>query len=409
MVEKKKKPSVKKTGKKSTNVKKHVVEKKPVSKKEHKDINRNHEKVEEKVENSTSVIIGVLLIVVLLLLGGIVYLLITQANTTPSVVNVSANGTNSSSVTKTSSDNSQAVVLTVIDDPTCTTCNVDLFAKQVKDNLIKDLVVEKVLYNSTDGKAMIKAFGANQVPTYLFSENIDKRADWATKLASAFIKKEYNGRIYYMLNPEYVPSKEMITEPKVLSGAVVYGNKSAKVTIFEFSDYECPFCGIAEGNKALDEQFQAREPGYVAPMPMVYKDYIDTGKVKLVFYNMALTQLHPHVKIAHEASLCANEQGKWKEFHDKLYLDRKDWVGKSNYTSIMKNFAKDLGLNTAKFDSCLDSHKYLNQINNEINYGRSLGVSGTPAFFIDKHFISGAQNFSTFKTIIDAELARANN
>ena len=340
-------------------------------------------------------------IVVIILLAAVLALVFTSNSeniTTNSVdTNKSINNTNVIS-------NVKGITLTILEDPTCTSCQVDLFATQVKENLINDLEVTKISIESDKGKAMLAELNLNQVPAYLFSSNIDQRDDWTSKLAPAFKKVNSNGNEFYMLNPQYVPNKVMIEEPKILDSAVVYGNKTAPVTIYEFSDYECPFCGIAEGNADLLAQFTKQSPGYVAPMPEIFKNYIDTGKVKLVFYNMPLESLHPKVRPAHLASMCANEQGKWVEFHHKLFTDRSDWTESADYVIKMKAYAKELGLNQTQFNNCLDTKKYNDQIEASLAYGASLGVSGTPAFFVGKSFLSGAQDYNTFKALIDEQL-----
>ena len=183
------------------------------------------------------------------------------------------------------------------------------------------------------------------------------------------------------------------------------GPADAKVVVVEFSDFECPYCGIAEGNVELVSQFTAKNPDYVPAMPNVFKNYIQTGKVKLVFYNMPLEQLHPQVKPVHNAFLCANEQGKAQEFKELAFLNRKDWIG-TDLPVKLKSYGKQLGLNQVQFDSCIDSNKYITQINNEVHYGSTLGVSGTPAFFIGKNFLSGAQDYNVFKSIIESKLSK---
>ncbi len=398
----KKKETSKKVSKKTETPKK---VKKATSTKTNKVKKVENKKIEDKKvtkinkpKDNTKIIIAILLIAVIILGAGIIYLIINNNNSNSTESTPSTN-TNDDSVT----DNS-VITLTIIEDPACSTCNVDVFADQVKENLINNLKIKKISIESDEGKKAIEELNLNQVPAYLFSENIDQRDDWASKLAGAFIKVQLNGVNEYMLNPQYVPTKVMINEPEILEGTVVYGNPDAKVTIYEFSDYECPFCAIAEGNEELVEQFKARQPDYVPPMPEVFKEYIETGKVKLVFYNMPLTQLHPRVRPAHIAALCANEQGKWIDFHHKLFADRSDWTESDDYSAKMSEYAKELGLDTTKFDECLTSGKYDAQLDKELEYGASLGVSGTPAFFIGKNFISGAQDFSTFKELIDAQL-----
>jgi len=123
---------------------------------------------------------------------------------------------------------------------------------------------------------------------------------------------------------------------------------------------------------------------------------------------MPLESLHPKVRPTHLAALCAKEQGieQWAEFHHKLFSDRETWAESSDYVTVMKEFAGELGLDQASFDDCLDSKKYNAQIETELELGASLGVSGTPAFFVGKTFLSGAQDFSTFKALIDEQLAQ---
>lgn len=349
-------------------------------------------------------LVAIILGVVMLVLVGIVLAMSLMKNGV--VEDEKLNSTQNQTSNKVSTQTSDPVELLIIEDPSCSLCQVDLFASQVKEKLIPSLTVKKISFESTEGKAMLASLDSTQVPVYLFGTNIDKREDWATNLAGAFAKVTVDSKEYYMLNPQFVQNKVMIEEPKITSTAVVYGNKDAKVTIYEFSDYECPFCAIAEGNSELVTQFSAQTPGYVPPMPSVYKDYVDKGLVKLVFYNMPLEQLHPQSRIAHLAALCANEQGKWHEFHSFLFEKRSDWVSATDKPLKFKSYAKDLGLKTTQFDSCLDNKKYNSQIEEELALGTSYGVSGTPAFFIGKNFVSGAQDFATVKIIIDAELAK---
>ncbi len=409
MAEIKKKSTTKKsstakasTAKKSTAAKatKKVAHKKSATKAKEpaKKAEKKSTHVSEKVKANKSrawIVTAIVLAVAIILLAfGIGYILMnnTDDNSIPVKENITTN--------------SSTIELLILEDPTCTNCQVDVFADQVKANLIPELSIRKVSVESQEGKKLLSDLNLNQVPAYLFSNNIDKREDWTEQLSPAFIPTTIDGVAVYMLNPQYVPNKVMIEEPKILEGAIVYGNADAPVTIYEFSDYECPFCAIAEGNEVLVEQFQSRAPGYVAPMPKVFEEYIDTGKVKLVFYNMPLEQLHPKVMPAHLAAMCANEQDMWLEFHHKLFSDREDWTESSDYVTKMKDYAAEFGLDTVAFNECLDSKKYESQINTELAYGQSLGVSGTPAFFIGKNFLSGAQEYDVFKSLIDAELAK---
>lgn len=160
------------------------------------------------------------------------------------------------------------------------------------------------------------------------------------------------------------------------------GPEDAKVTIVEFSDYECPFC----------ERF-VRDT-----MPVLLKEYGD--KVQFVFKDFPLP-MHPNAPKAAEAAHCAGDQGKYWEYHDKLFENRRQMSEPS-----LKNHARTLGLNTSKFDECLDSGKYTKKVRDNLQLGRKAQVNGTPTFFINGERLVGAQPFEAFKEKIDEELAK---
>ncbi len=184
--------------------------------------------------------------------------------------------------------------------------------------------------------------------------------------------------------------------------AIILGEDSAPVTIVQFTDFECPACAIAAGNAELIEGVKQQNPTYVAPMPKIYEEYVETGKVKVVFYNYPL--LHPTAKIKHEAVLCANDQDRFKEYENVLWKNQIDLGKEQNITKTLKEYAKNLSLDETKFNECLDSQKYSNQIDNELEFGKKLGVYGTPGFFIDDTYFANAYSYEYFKAIIDAKL-----
>lgn len=166
---------------------------------------------------------------------------------------------------------------------------------------------------------------------------------------------------------------------------IVKGDKNAPVEIIEFSDFQCPFCG----------RF------YSDTLPQIQKEYIDTGKVKLVYRDFPLSSIHPQATPAAEAAECAKEQGKFWEYHDKLFQNQA-----SLSTASYKQWAADLKLNTQQFNDCVDKRKYQSEVTKDYQDGQAAGVSGTPSFFVNGINIRGAQPFSAFKTIIDQELAK---
>ncbi|GEM_PF-499467 len=165
----------------------------------------------------------------------------------------------------------------------------------------------------------------------------------------------------------------------------VLGNADAPVTIVEFSDYQCPFCS----------KFFTETEGQLR------KDYVETGKVKLVYRDFPL-EFHPEAEPAALAADCANEQGKFWEYHDLLFTNQAE-LSDANY----KKWAADLGLDTQKFNKCYKNLQYLDEVKKDLADGQKYGVSGTPAFFINGKMISGAQPYTVFQQEIEAALVAA--
>lgn len=161
----------------------------------------------------------------------------------------------------------------------------------------------------------------------------------------------------------------------------IRGDFSAPITLVEFSDFECPFC--------------AR---HYPTLTKIFDDY--KGKVRLVYKHFPLS-IHPNSQKAAEASECADEQGKFWEYHDKLFEN----LAASGYSvANFKQWAKDLGLNSGKFDECLDSGKFAQKVKDNFQEGSGKGVNGTPATFINGQLVSGALPYESFKQIIDSLL-----
>jgi protein-disulfide isomerase len=176
----------------------------------------------------------------------------------------------------------------------------------------------------------------------------------------------------------------LLSPPRVQVGfdpARVRGNPKARVMIVEFSDFQCPYCGQVE-----------------ATLKSVLAKHQDT--VALAFRDMPITQIHPMAQGAAEASRCAGEQGKYWEYHDLLFGDQ---AGLDRNGLIAK--AAKLQLDSKQFEACLSSEKYKVQIQQDNQEGMRAGVSGTPGFFINGVFISGAQPESAFEKIIQEQLA----
>ena len=192
-----------------------------------------------------------------------------------------------------------------------------------------------------------------------------------------------------------LPSNQPIIELKISAdNDPVIGNPNAPITIIEFSDFQCPFCA----------RF------HVETLPSIMNEYINDGQVKLVFRDFPIQSIHSNALAASVASECANEQGKFKEMHDILFENQKEWNNQNtdNAINTFIQYASDMGLEE-EFNSCLKNAKYVEEIQKDLDDGRTYGITGTPGFFIGNDQIGfielkGAQPFENFKKVIDSQL-----
>ena len=173
----------------------------------------------------------------------------------------------------------------------------------------------------------------------------------------------------------------------IKDGSPIKGDKNSEITILEFGDYQCTFC------------FRFHQ----STLKTLEKDYIDTGKVRLVFKDFPLNG--PDSVLAAEASYCADDQGKYWEYHDELYTnwagEKTGWVTRNSLDA----FAKTVNLNLEEFNQCLDSGKYNKRVLDHQDFARQIGVDATPSFFIfnDEKIIKirGNQPLDVFLRVID--------
>jgi protein-disulfide isomerase len=165
------------------------------------------------------------------------------------------------------------------------------------------------------------------------------------------------------------------------------GPKDARVTIVEYSDFQCPFCGRVYGTLEND----------------VLKDYGD--KVRFVFKNFPLTSIHPWAESGAVAAECAFQQGndKFWAMYNGLFSKQSE-ITKDNFKEKATGIAKDAGLDVAKFEDCLDGRKTLDAVKADESEATALGINSTPTFFINGRRLSGAQSAQDFKKMIDQEL-----
>jgi protein-disulfide isomerase len=168
-----------------------------------------------------------------------------------------------------------------------------------------------------------------------------------------------------------------------------FGPADAPVTIVEFSDFECPYCARAG---VIAKQIQARYP----------------TQVRFVYRHLPLERIHPHARGAAEASACADAQGRFWDFHDKLFANQR-----ALSPADLQRYAGELKLDQAAFDQCVKERKFQAQVDRDLAAaaeaagGAGKGGLGTPSFFVNGILLSGAKPIGDFYRLIDAELARA--
>jgi protein-disulfide isomerase len=205
--------------------------------------------------------------------------------------------------------------------------------------------------------------------------------------------RQFLERMGTMREGRDVPFKELLVG---IDGAPVYGKANAKVTIVEFSDYQCPFCA-----RYSNDTF-----------PQIEREYIDTGRVKYVFLDFPIEGSHPQAFKAHEAVHCAAEQGKRSEMHKKVFAKQR-----AMSVSDLTTHAVALGMDRPQFEKCLAQGMYAGRIRSAMSAGEQAGVRGTPTFFVGLtepqspqlkavRRIVGAQPYGVFKAAIDELLAR---
>jgi protein-disulfide isomerase len=175
---------------------------------------------------------------------------------------------------------------------------------------------------------------------------------------------------------------------------VVRGSNQAKVTLIEFTDYQCPYCG------------QYARDTY----PQIAKEYVDTGKVRYVLLDLPLEAIHKSAIKAAEATHCAGDQGKFWEMHDRLFANQRA-------LEPWKGHAEAVGLDVAAFEKCMTDGRHTTAVRADMAQAASNGITGTPGFVLaltdstdprkakGLTYLRGAQPFTSFKTSIDQALA----
>jgi protein-disulfide isomerase len=194
---------------------------------------------------------------------------------------------------------------------------------------------------------------------------------------------------YYLLAPNETPQEEKITTQFLIqNGSPIMGNPNAPITIVEWGDYQCTFCyKFHQSSKDI-----------------LIEEYVKTGRINFVFRDFPLNGSDS--VLAAQASYCADDQGKYWEYHDEIY---KNWAGERTgwvTRQSLDQFANTVGLDLIQFSKCLDDKKYQQRVLENEKFGVKIGIKATPSFLIFNNEkitkVEGNQPFSVFRQVIDA-------
>ena len=199
-----------------------------------------------------------------------------------------------------------------------------------------------------------------------------------TTRREAFVESlRSQGKVVVRLQPPPAIRVEVSTE-----GAPIRGAADASVTVVEFSDFECPFC--KQTHPTLKQLLE-----------------LYPGRVRLAYRDFPLDSIHPQARRAAEAARCAQDQGKFWEYHDVLFTQSPQLA-----LEDLRRYAGQVGLDVTKFDGCLAAGVHKAAVQRDLDEGNRLGITGTPAFFINGRTLTGAQPLEAFTRLIEQELAR---
>jgi protein-disulfide isomerase len=186
---------------------------------------------------------------------------------------------------------------------------------------------------------------------------------------------------------------QVAVDPQAASRAqgIALGPEDAPVVIYEFADFQCYGCA----------QFAS------LTMPVVKERFVDTGMVRYVFYDYPLVSIHPNAFLAARAGRCANEQGRFWPYHDRLFQQQGRWSTERNPSGMFVDYARQLGLDAGAFEGCLRSDRFAAEVTQSMALAESLGVQGTPTLFVNGKRLQDVPSASELDRIIREEMGGA--
>ncbi|MCA9944721.1 MAG: thioredoxin domain-containing protein, partial [Anaerolineales bacterium] len=257
---------------------------------------------------------------------------------------------------------------------------------------------ELVLANQQESLAL----GVSSTPTF-YMNGYPLRGAQPFEVFDAVAELIENGELEATLEAQmrqaYEQAQAQAAQPQTptgpvdvpIDGAYAVGDPNAPITIIEYTDYQCPFC-----SRHFEQTYG-----------LLKENYIDTGVVYYVFKDFPLTQIHPQAMLAANAARCAGEQDSYAAMHDTLFATQAEWNGRTDADTLFNQYAAEMGLDAEQFATCLADRTYEERIIADLNEGASYGINGTPGFFLNGYFLSGAQPYATFADAIEFLLEEA--
>ena len=274
-----------------------------------------------------------------------------------------------------------SVDLTVLTDSSCENCDPDQALSWIR-RIMPTTIARNVEYDSEEGRLLTLDENITALPAFLFSERVKRTAFYGQA-----------GSLFTQTNALYTLDMTKIGEtpgrflrlPEVTGDDISLGSDTAKITVIEYSDFQCPY------SKLFHSSIQKMLKEYPADVRFVYKH------LPLSF--------HPQAENAALASECAHEAGKFEAYGNMLFAKQDEW-GKTVGTGKFKAYARMLSMDSRKFNACLDTKKYAEKVKSDSLEAEEFGISGTPGTFLDDQFINGAISYDELKSIIDKKLAK---
>lgn len=271
------------------------------------------------------------------------------------------------------------VTVQVVTEAECAACAPDEALVWLR-RILPTMEASPIEAETETGKALVEKFGVTTLPAFIFSKEVESTDFYGV---AAEIFTENNGK--YLLDTGRLGLKpgKYLSLPEMKADSIVIGSREAKVTVIEYSDFQCPYC-----------------KSFHASVRQMLDEYGD--RIAYVYKHLPLS-FHPQAENAALASECANEQGKFAPYMNTLFDKQAEW-GNTKGTQAFKNYARQLGLK-ADFNACLDSGKYADKVAADAEEAAKFGVDGTPGIFVGDEFFAGAVQYEQLKSVIDGQMA----